>query len=650
MPNATGPQPIRILHLEDDPNDADLVLEALRCGGLSTRIERLCRKQDYAEALERGGFDLILADNNLPGFDGLAALSMARAKRPEIPFIFVTGSMGEEVAVDAVRSGATDYVLKDRLARLPVSVRRALEESAERARRRQVEQALEHSEEKYRAVVANMPGVLWAGDEEGNTTFVTPNAESVTGFTAEEIVRQGATFWFSRIHEDDLSRVRSAFESLFRGSGQFDIEYRLRRKDDAWIWIHDRGVATFEEGGRRYAYGLYTDVTERKRLEEQFLQAQRMEGLGRLAGGIAHDFNNLLTVISGYTERVLEELPAESPVRPHVEEILAAGKRAAALTRQLLAFSRRQVFKPVPVDLNRILAGLHTMLERLVGDDVELVTAGAPNLWSVNADAGQIEQVVVNLVVNGRDAMPRGGRITIETANVQLDESYARSHLQAKAGPHVLLSVSDTGHGMSPEVRKHLFEPFFTTKEQGKGTGLGLSTVHGIVRQSGGHVEVYSEPNMGSVFKVYLPASSVAAAAEPASAPPAGGAPRGTETVLIAEDSDTVRRLAREILEAYGYTVLTARDGYEAFKICEDFAGPIHLLLADAVMPSVSGPELADFALALRPELKILYMSGYSEKIVEEPRLLGPGRAFLQKPFSVDSLVRKVRDVLDGRA
>jgi two-component system cell cycle sensor histidine kinase/response regulator CckA len=409
-----------------------------------------------------------------------------------------------------------------------------------------------------------------------------------------------------------------------------------------------------EKESARFAAVAKKEVAQRERAEsalrqteEQFRQAQKMEAVGRLAGGVAHDFNNVLSVILSYGEMMLEALKEDDPMHGDVEEVLKAAKRAADLTKQLLMFSRQQVLEPKVLDLNEVLGGMAKMLRRLVGEDVELSMATAAALGTVRADRGSIEQIVMNLAVNARDAMPRGGKLTIETANVVLDEAFAREHLGAKAGPAVLLAVSDSGTGMDRATQARIFEPFFTTKEQGKGTGLGLSTVFGIVQQSGGSIWVYSEVGVGSTFKVYLPVTGTGTVAEPhATQPPA--TLRGSETILLVEDEEQVRAVARGILKRQGYRVVVAQSAGEALLLCESHEGAIDLLLSDVVMPRMSGPELARRLAALRPGMKILCMSGYTDDAVVRHGALEAGIAFIQKPFTPDSLTRKVRDVLDA--
>ncbi len=385
-----------------------------------------------------------------------------------------------------------------------------------------------------------------------------------------------------------------------------------------------------------------------RRSEEQLRQAQKLEAIGRLAGGVAHDFNNLLTAIMGYAQMVHNRLRPDDPSVRDTEEILKAAQRAAALTRQLLAFSRQQVLEPQVLDVNAIIIELDKMLRRLIGEDIDFVTAPASDLGRVKADPGQLEQVLVNLAVNARDAMPEGGKLTIETANVDLDEGYARTRVDLKSGPYVMLAVSDTGCGMSPDVMAQIFEPFFTTKAMGRGTGLGLATVHGIVKQSGGHIEVYSELGQGTTFKIYLPRVEGAAESRPSSRP-TPGRHQGHETLLLVEDEEIIRRVVRESLRMNGYTVLEAADGSQAIAICEERNQPLDLLITDVIMPLMSGPELVRRVNRVRPDLAVLYISGYTDRALIHQGMREAGTAFLQKPFTPDTLARKVREVLDER-
>jgi signal transduction histidine kinase len=516
------------LLLEDNPVDADLITATMTEGGIPCQWRRVDTRQDFVAALKEGQTDLILADYTIPGFDGFSALTLARQHRPEVPFLFVSGTMGEDLAIDAMHQGATDYILKHRLGRLIPSVQRALREVEERAERQRAEDALEQS-------------------------------------------------------------------------------------------------------------------------EKQFRQAQKMEAVGRLAGGIAHDFNNLLTVIMGYSQVLSTELGPQHPLRSKIEETQKAGERAAGLIRQLLAFSRKQSMDPKVLNLNTVVTNLESMLRRLIGEDIRLVTKLDPGNGRVRADQAQLEQVLMNLVVNARDAMPNGGILTLETTQVELTRSPVY-HLHPLApGPYVKLSVSDTGCGMDRQTQSHIFEPFFTTKEEGKGSGLGLSTVFGIVTQCGGGIDVGSRVGHGTKFDVYLPSieSDVPAPALPQDT---GQPKRGTETILLVEDDPSVRDLVRDELRKLGYRVLEAKNGVEACLLATQQPGTLDLLLTDVVMPGMGGRELAQHLSVIKPDLKILFMSGYIDDIGLHAGHEEGFSSFLQKPFTPEALARAVRDLLDTRA
>ena len=519
-------KPLRVLIVEDAPDDAELLLRELRRQGYDPVAERVETRAAMQAALGAGPWDVILSDNSLPQYGAEAALQVLQEVGLDVPFIVVSGSIGEDAAVALMKAGAHDYLFKGNLARLGTAVERELREAEERRKRRQAEEAL-------------------------------------------------------------------------------------------------------------------------RRSEEQFRQAQKMEAVGRLAGGIAHDFNNLLTVITSYSDILLEDLAPQDPRCQDVEEIRKAAASGAGLTRQLLAFSRQQVLQPRVLDVNAVLANAEKLLKRLLGEDIELVTTLTPQLGAVKADPGQLEQVIMNLAVNARDAMPDGGKLTIETANADMDEASVRVHPYAKPGQYVMLAVSDTGSGMDEQTKARIFEPFFTTKEAGKGTGLGLATVYGIVKQSGGFIWVYSEPSHGTTFKIYLP--RVDEPVEGLSVPSSSAESlRGAETVLLAEDAAAVRTVARQVLERHGYTVLEAPNGEAALYLATKHHGPIHLLLTDVVMPGLGGRQLADQLRALRPELKVLYASGYTDDAVVRHGVLKPGIAYLQKPLTPEALARKVREVLNS--
>ena len=513
--------------------------------------------------------------------------------------------------------------------------------------RKQAELRLLESEEQYRLLFDSNPQPMWVYDLE-TMAFLAVNHAAVNhyGYSHGEFlnmtIRDIGRFEEAQLREEH--GVPRPAESD-RKASQSPRVWTHRKKDGSLIDV-ELAVGSIEFRGRRAGLVLVTDVTERKRLETQLLQSQKMDSVGRLAGGVAHDFNNLLGVITGYGELLAGRLPNDPQLKRYVSDILKAAERAAGLTRQLLAFSRKQVLQPRVLDLNAVVAEMEKMLRRLIGEDVHLITVFDEGLEGVQADPGQMEQVLMNLAVNARDAMPRGGRLTIETANVDLDVTYARSRPGVQPGPHVMLAVSDTGHGMEPEVLGHIFEPFFTTKEAGKGTGLGLATVHGIVKQSGGHIFVYSERGQGTTFKIYLPRVGAEKVAETPATPQAEEH-RGSETVLLVEDEESLRGIVRECLEASGYNVIEARNAGHALELGDGHPASIHLLITDVIMPGMSGSQLAAAFTASHAETKVLYMSGYTDDAVVLHGVLAADVSFLQKPFTTEALARKVREVLD---
>jgi signal transduction histidine kinase/ActR/RegA family two-component response regulator len=454
-------------------------------------------------------------------------------------------------------------------------------------------------------------------------------------------------FFLERVHPEDVQAVLQASSEARTGGQAYTLDHRILRPDGTVRLVQQQAEVFTDRDGRAVRLvGTTSDITDLRSLEDQLRHSQKLEAVGRLAGGIAHDFNNLLTAINGYCDLILEDLSAQDPLRSDLLEIRKAGERAATLTRQLLAFSRKQVLEPRVINLNTVVSGMDNMLRRLLGEDIELRTHFHPDLGLVKADPGQLEQVILNLAVNGRDAMPKGGKLTIETSNTVLDEDYARTHESVVPGFYTLLTVSDTGCGMDSETQAHLFEPFFTTKDPGKGTGLGLSMVYGIVKQSGGSIWVYSEPNQGSTFKIYLPA--LQETREPdAIQKPIGKLAKGSETVLVVEDESAVRSFTRMVLERSGYEVLEAANGDEALVLSRKHLGDIQLLVTDMVMPGMGGRQVAEALESQRPAMKVLYLSGYTENTIAQRGALGVELPFLQKPFTMDVLLRKVRQVLD---
>jgi PAS domain S-box-containing protein len=510
---------------------------------------------------------------------------------------------------------------------------------------RAAQESLRRSEMNFRSLVTDAPYGICRCDSYGQILDVNPAWLATLGYASTEdllgkhlaVLYRDTQQWFEL-----ADHLRSA--TPFTG-----VVAEWVRKDGTLVAVRVSGRSVCGAQKEKSFELFAEDVTERRGLEEQLRQSQKMEAVGRLAGGIAHDFNNLLMVISGYSEFLLDRIGSDPALRAPAQEIAGAAQRASSLTRQLLAFSRKQMLAPTVLDLNAIVTENLKMLTRVIGEDIDLVMVPASGLGAVRADAGQIEQVIMNLAVNARDAMPSGGKLTIATSNVSLDEEYARFHAPLRAGDYVLISISDTGFGMDSETQSHIFEPFFTTKGP-KGTGLGLSTVYGIVKQSGGYIWVSSEPGKGTTFKIYLPrvAESAEKAVQIVSAPESTVTEPGTETILLAEDEPNLRYLARQFLEKQGYNVIEAADGAVAMQIAVAHEGVIHLLLTDVIMPGMNGRELAQRVSEIRPNTKILYMSGYTENVIGHNGTLDAGVRLLQKPFTLQDLRMKVREVLDS--
>jgi PAS domain S-box-containing protein len=517
--------------------------------------------------------------------------------------------------------------------------------------RYRAEQSREEAEAKYRTLVEQVAAISYIAElgSEGQWLYVSPQVETMFGFAVDDWLA-GSRQWMRHVHPDDHGVVHTAEAASKRGE-RFQAEYRVIRSDGRVIWVSDTAVVVPGSDSHPLMEGIIVDITERKQFEAQLQQARRMEAVGRLAGGIAHDFNNLLTIIKGYTELALMRAKGLPELKADVERIEDASERASGLVRQLLAFSRRQVLQPKVLDLNGIVLGLDKLLRRLMDEDIEMLTVADKSVGAIKADPGQIEQVIMNLVVNARDAMPDGGRLIVETSNVELDSGYARDHAMVRPGRYVMLAVSDNGTGMSADTVAHIFEPFYTTKESGRGTGLGLSTVYGIVKQSGGYVWVYSEPGRGTTFKVYLPRVDEPLEAIPSSkAKLPDRAKMGTETILLVEDEPDLRELTRTVLASKGYTIVEARNAEEAERLAGSNGAQIHLLLTDVIMPGISGRELAKRTVTRHPAMRVLYMSGYTYNVIAQGGTLERGVSFLQKPFTPSALVEKVREVLDAVA
>ena len=509
---------------------------------------------------------------------------------------------------------------------------------------KQAEAALLRSEEQYRELFESANDAIYTTDLRGSFTSFNKMAEQLSGYSREEAMQMNMDHLLA---PEFVERGRQEIQRILEGGSPGIIEIEILAKDGHRVALEANDRILLQDGKVIGIQGIARDISERKKLEAQLRQAQKMEAIGRLAGGVAHDFNNLLGVILGYGELLLEHSDSASPQRQQIEEIKKAAERGASLTRQLLAFSRKQVLEARVLDINAVVDESEKLVRHLIGENIELTAILKSRLGRVKADLGQIEQVIMNLVINAKDAMPQGGKLTIETADVELDEGYARAHAEVRPGSYVMLAVSDTGAGMEREIQTHIFEPFFTTKAPGAGTGLGLSTVYGIVRQSNGHISVYSEPGKGTTFKIYLP--RVEQPLEALESPMAARSLDGSETILLVEDEPSLRELGREFLEQNGYLVLEAKNPAEAIQVAEQHIGTIHLLLTDVVMPGMNGRQLAEHLSASRPYMKVIYMSGYTDDAIVNLGVLENGINFLGKPFAREALLRKVRDVLEGK-
>jgi two-component system cell cycle sensor histidine kinase/response regulator CckA len=765
-----GPDPLRILILEDVPMDAELVEYELERARIPFEARRVDTRESFLAPLVAFRPVVILYDLTLPRFDGMSALSLARERVPTVPFLIVTGSVNEETAVGCMKAGATDYLLKSNLARIGPAIEGALETVRARTAKAKAEDALRRSEANLRAIFNNslqafvlidLDGTIkalnstaadWSSrllgrtltegspiaefvpdaepafhaalagetrnmercfrdtdgsdrwfesthapvvDEEGTIIGVCLNARDIsTRKQAERALREsearyrdlfdnasdlvcatdadGGFIYVNRawhdsigrpdaepgrhrfpdlVHPDSRERYAEVVERVLAGETQTHVELVLVTAAGTSITVEGNLSCTLEDGRAVMVRGIYRDITERKRVQDQLRQAERMQAAGRLAGGMAHEVNNMMTGVLGFSEFLIRSLAEDDPRRAEVQEIIHAGARASDVTRQLLAFTRQQLLHPEPLDLNGVVRGMEKMLRRSLGEDHVLELRLTEEVGQIRADRGQLEQVLVNLILNARDAMHDRGRVTIGTARARLDEVYAQAHtgVSIPSGDYVCLAVTDTGVGMGPEIRARIFEPFFTTKPVGQGTGLGLSTVYGIVKQSDGFIWCYSESGQGTTFKIYLPLAGTRTTPVPTERRPVE-LRGGNETILVVEDEEVVRNLACRGLREQGYTVLEARHGREALEQVERDHPQIDLVISDVVMPELGGRELGRRLAVLRPELPVLYMSGYTGDDVIQRGLLEPGVPFQQKPFTPEGLARKVREMLDGHA
>ena len=758
---------IRILILEDNPADATLILHALATAGLQIESDHVRNETEFKQRVASHSYDVILCDFNLAAWQGLEALRWVRHSGYDTPFIYTSGAWWDDVALDCIREGATDYVLKNNLSRLPHAVRRALDERELRQKHERLEHERQESEKQYQLLFETNPQPMWVFDRK-TLVFLAVNEAALRhyGYSRDEFLRmtildiqakrrapsdvktarrrrarqlaqaesvthrkkdgtliivetachevnfRGVDAMLVLAHdvtdilrnEQQLRQLEQRFSIAFRSSpmaitistkttGRYieanEAFFRMRGRKreevvghtsfelNVWESPEDR-VRIIQELDRTGAVSAFNtvfnsrdrgprsvqvsaeliqldgvpcvlaisnDVTEAKVLEEQLRQAQKMEAVGRLAGGVAHDFNNMLGVIMGYCD--LAEGRADlRTIRRDVAQIKKAAQRATSLTSHLLAFSRQQVLRPSVLNLNAVVAELHTMLLRVIAADVDLRFEPSAELGNVKVDSGQVEQILLNLVVNASDAMPHGGKLIIETTDIELDDTYTRGHPQVRPGQYVVLTVSDTGSGMSAETLMKIFEPFFTTKSQGEGTGLGLAMVYGAMQQSGGHIDVYSEEGKGTTFRLYFPRVEEEVVSRPSAGTDADLA-RGSETVLLVEDEGDLRKMTAELLRKEGYTVLEAADGPTAIVRSAEYAKSIDILLTDVVLPGINGREVASRIAESRPQVKVVYMSGYTAPSIVSQGLLEQSVILLPKPFTRVALLRQLRKVLD---
>jgi two-component system, cell cycle sensor histidine kinase and response regulator CckA len=637
---------LRVLLVEHEPSDVELCVNALSGAGYSLKIDVVAAPEEYLRHLERDIYDVVLSDYNIPGWSGMDALLLLRQSGKDIPFILVTGALGEETAVSCMQQGVSDYILKDRLARLPYAIDSSIGEHRLREERNRAGLALRQSEERYRELVENAIYGIYRETADGRFLQVNPALVRMLGYESSRDLMDLSVLTVYRNPED---RAHLLLEEYDRTGRVLGIEVEWKRKDGLPLLVRlsGRGVPN-AAGNLQELEIIVEDVTERRALEKQLHQVRKFEAIGQLAGGIAHDFNNVIGAMMGWAELGSEQAPAESRLSEYFKKIRTQATRAAGLTRQLLAFARRQILEPQDIQLNTVVTDVLSLLEKVIGKDVEIRTSLSPDLALVRADSSQIEQVLMNLCLNARDAMPTGGSLTIKTRNVDLGDDACHRTPGLSPGRHAEMIVTDNGIGMDAKTREHIFEPFFTTKEPGKGTGLGLATVFGIVRQHGGFVSVDSAPGHGTTFRIYLPAvKNAVELARPRSKPEETPFRGGKETLLVADDHEGIREMIRSALEGCGYRVLFAANGEEAIRIFEEQAREISLVVLDVVMPRIGGLEAAKRMRQIRPELAVIFTTGYSADHEALTTVIETGGAVVEKPFDPKKLARRVRELLD---
>jgi two-component system cell cycle sensor histidine kinase/response regulator CckA len=640
---------LRLLMIDDSEQDVELVVIELRRHGYAVAVERVDTDAGLQTELESSAWDIVVCDHGLPSFSSQEALAMVQESDADLPFVILSGTIGEEAAVESLKAGARDVVLKTNLARIGPVVDRELFEAKNRRGRREVERALAESEARKSAILQSALDGVVTIDHDGRILNFNPAAEAMFGYVLADVAGKHMAELIippslRPRHEAAFARQLATGESTVLG---VRTELSAQRADGTEFPV-EISITRGELSGEAFFTAYLRDLTERKEaekahanLEEQLRQSQKMEAIGSLAGGIAHDFNNILLAIRGFSSLLLKTLTDERE-REQVRQVDLAAERAAELTRQLLAYSRQQVLQPAPTDVNSVVEETLGLLRRLIGENIELSCKLAPHLETILVDRGQLGQVILNLAVNARDAMPNGGALTIQTSNVSLDDTYVASHEEMVPGQYTLLQITDTGIGMDDETRIRIFDPYYTTKAEG--TGLGLATVHGIVRQSGGHIWLYSEPGLGTTFRLYFPTTQEAVV--PVPEPADVIVLEGDETILVVEDASILRPLLLQLLESYGYRVLLAASGAEALEIAAREPA-IDLLMTDLVMPGMNGRELAEQLQAERPTIRVLFTSGYPADTSLLRGIAERRVAFIQKPYVADELARTVRETLE---
>ncbi len=644
---------LHIVIVEDNVAHVEAIRRAFEDDGIPVDIHTTATLREYRAYIAENSPDIALIDLNLPDGCAVEILSYPPEDAP-FPILIMTAFGSQSVVVKVMKAGALDYIVKspEVFTAIPHSVERILREWKLLMKHHSQEAELIARDRRYSKLVANIGDVIVIIDQDGINRYKSPNIEKLFGWRPEEVVGTGA---LDNVHPDDLVHARNFIGTLLcEPNATGSTECRYRCKDGQYKWIEFIGVNLIHDPDIQGLLGNYHDITERKQaevkkasLEEQIRQQQRLESIGQLAAGVAHDFNNLLTGINVFTKFAYDAVPDGSVSRDDLAEVLTLVNRSADLVRQLLAFSRRQTMHMEVVDVNELVANSTKMLGRLIGESIDFKFIPKTDVGTIKADPGQIEQVLVNIIINARDAMPNGGMLTIETSTINIDEEYSRSHTGIIPGFYVMIDITDTGCGIEETVLEHIFEPFFTTKEFGKGTGLGLATAYGIIKQHGGNIWAYSEKDKGTIFKICLPLVEDEIIVIPVTKQVE--LLTGTETILIVEDEALVRGIAKRILEKYGYKVLTAELPSEAITIFDEFGNDIVLMLTDVVMPECSGPELYETIHEKYPKLKVLFMSGYPDNVSYPVNMLDPNAYFIAKPFNLDSLGKKVREVLNER-